>query len=379
MSPELTLTVSEFVAVLNQTLEYAYPNVTVTGELANFKVSKGRWVYFDLKDEGATVRFFGTVYQLPGPLQDGMLLAVKGMPRLHPLYGFSVNVLSMRPTGEGSIKKAAALLEAKLKAEGLFDPERKRPLPYPPAHIGLVTSVESAAYRDFIKVLGARWGGVQITVIDTHVQGESAPTQLVAAIEQANQLATPPDVLVVTRGGGSAEDLQAFSTEQVTRAVSASRIPTLVAIGHEIDISLAELAADQRASTPSNAAELLVPDRRSVLAALKDFPKHLEHAARQSLKAAANDLLISRRDLHSAAERAAGQAARQLASQHQLLAAYNPQAALQRGYALVRAGGQAVRSGRQLRPETAVDIELSDAQVTAAVKRVTMKPGTHHA
>ena len=144
---EIIMNVSEFVAVLNQTLEYAYPNVVVCGELANFKVSKNRWVYFDLKDEEATVRFFGTVYQLPGPLDDGMMVAVKGSPRLHPQYGFSVTVQSIRPIGEGSIKKAAKLLEAKLAAEGLFAAERKRKLPYPPTSIGLVASVESAAYR----------------------------------------------------------------------------------------------------------------------------------------------------------------------------------------------------------------------------------------
>ena len=118
MSEVLAMSVSDFVAVLNQTLEYAYPNVTVSGELANFRVSKGRWVYFDLKDETASVKFFGTIYQLPGPLEDGMTLAVRGIPRLHPLYGFSVTVQSMQPTGEGSIKKAAALVEAKLQAEG---------------------------------------------------------------------------------------------------------------------------------------------------------------------------------------------------------------------------------------------------------------------
>jgi exodeoxyribonuclease VII large subunit len=145
---DLTFSVSEFVALLNQTLEYAYPNVTITGELANFRVSKNRWAYFDLKDEEATVRFFGTIYQLPGPLEDGMMVAVRGVPRLHPQYGFSITVQHIQPVGEGSIRKAAQLLEAKLTAEGLFDPERKRPLPYPPAHIGLVASAESAAYRD---------------------------------------------------------------------------------------------------------------------------------------------------------------------------------------------------------------------------------------
>jgi exodeoxyribonuclease VII large subunit len=261
LQAELELSVSEFVALLNQTLEFAYPHVTIAGELANFRISKNRWLYFDLKDEGAVVRFFGTVYALPGPLENGMLLKVSGSPRLHPLYGFSVSVLSITPSGEGSIKKAATLLEAKLAAEGLFDPTRKRPLPYPPARIGLIASTESAAYSDFLKVLGERWGGVTIEVIDVQVQGEVAPEQIVQAITRFNQKSLAPDVLVITRGGGSAQDLQAFSSEQVTRAVAASRIPTLVAIGHERDIALAELAADQRASTPSNAAELLLPDR----------------------------------------------------------------------------------------------------------------------
>jgi exodeoxyribonuclease VII large subunit len=371
---ELSFSVGEFVALLNQTLEYAYPNVTITGELANFRVSKNRWVYFDLKDEEATVRFFGTVYQLPGPLEDGMLLAVQGAPRLHPQYGFSVNVLRMRPTGEGSIKKAAALLEAKLTAEGLFDPARKRMLPYPPRRIGLITSGESAAYRDFVKVLGARWGGLEITLIDVQVQGEIAPAQLSAAIGQCNQLAEPPDVLVLTRGGGSAEDLQAFSTEQVTRAVAGSRIPTLVAIGHEIDISLAELAADQRASTPSNAAELLVPDRRSLLAGIETARRQLGRDARQAVQSTRLRLEHTAQLAEQTALHALDSAQQRLGLRQQLLQAFDPQAALQRGYALVRLGAGYVRSGQDVHPGDELTIHLKDARVTANAKRVTMEP-----
>ncbi len=373
MTDDIQLSVGDFVALVNQTLEFAYPTVTVTGELANFKVSKNRWVYFDLKDDVASVRFFGTVYQLPGPLEDGMVLAVKGTPKLHPLYGFSVNVVTMRPVGEGSIKKAAALLEAKLCAEGLFDAARKRPLPYPPQRVGLVTSGESAAYRDFIKVLGARWGGVEITLIDVQVQGEQAPTQLAAAIEQCNQMAQPPEVLVMTRGGGSADDLQAFSTETVTRAVAASRIPTLVAIGHEIDLSLAELAADQRASTPSNAAELLVPDRRALLAAVAGSRERLTREMLQVVKDAHARLRTARGTLHDTAELLVHRSYDRLRSQQDILAAYNPQAALQRGYALVRSGAGVVRHGSQLQLGQDISIQLSDADVTAAVKHVTIK------
>ena len=375
MHNEITFTVSEFVAVLNQTLEYAYPSVTVTGELANFRVSKNKWVYFDLKDDECSVKFFGTVYQLPGPLEDGMMMIVTGMPRLHPLYGFSVNVITMRPVGEGSIKKAAELLEAKLRAEGLFDSDRKRPLPYPPNHIGLITSAESAAYRDFIKVLGARWGGMQISLIDVQVQGEAAPAQIVEAIEQFNAMGEPPDVLVITRGGGSADDLQAFSTEQVTRAVAASRIPTLVAIGHEVDVSLAELAADKRASTPSNAAELLVPDRHAVLHGLREQRQQLERDARSVIEDAKSRLELQIEDLHESVERAVWTAQQHLESRVRLLAAYDPNAALQRGYALVRMNGSLVHSGRQLKQGDELHISLSDARVTADVKEVTMDGG----
>jgi exodeoxyribonuclease VII large subunit len=281
--------------------------------------------------------------------------------------------LSMKPVGEGSIKKAAALLEEKLAKEGLFDPERKRALPYPPAHIGLIASAESAAYRDFVKVLSARWGGIKISLIDVQVQGDAAPAQVIAAIEHFNQSAEPPEVLVITRGGGSPEDLQAFSTEQVTRAVAASRIPTLVAIGHEIDVSLAELAADQRASTPSNAAELLVPDRKAVLAGLRAYREQLARSAAQVVNSAATELTLSAEILHGTAERVVHVAGQQLGLKAQLLNAFNPQAALTRGYALVRRDGSLVHSGKQLKAGEDIAVHLSDARVTAEVKQVSME------
>jgi exodeoxyribonuclease VII large subunit len=369
---DVVLSVSEFVGILNQTLEYAYPSVIVTGELANFRVSKNRWVYFDLKDDAASVKFFGTVYQLPGPLEEGMMVSVRGVPRLHPLYGFSVTAQSIQPVGEGSIKKAAQLLEAKLATEGLFDPGRKRLLPYPPQHIGLITSGESAAYKDFIKILNARWGGLHITLIDVQVQGDAAPMQIVQAVQQYNQMAAPPDVLVITRGGGSADDLQAFSTEQVTRAVAASRIPTLVAIGHEVDISLAELAADQRASTPSNAAELLVPDRKALLAHIQTHRERLVHLAERVVHDARRYLKDAKSILQGNTGQAVAHAQRQLEQRIQLLRAYDPQAALARGYALVHKGLESIRSGRDIQADDEIRITLVDAELTAEVKHVTI-------
>lgn len=346
--PAIELGVSEFVALLNQTLEYAYQGVIITGELANLRVSKNRWVYFDLKDEQSTVKFFGTVYMLPGPLEDGMVLKVRGTPRLHNLYGFSVNVASIQLAGEGTIKKAAELLKAKLVAEGLFDESRKRALPYPPGRIGLITSRQSAAYADFIKVLNARWLGMEIELIDVQVQGEVAPAQITAALEQFNAQAEPPEALIIIRGGGSAEDLAAFSTEQVTRAVAASRVPTLVAIGHEVDLSLAELAADKRASTPSNAAELLVPDRQYVLAGLRE-------ALDQTVTDRFNRLKLT------------------LNSYRQLLEALNPEAILRRGYAIVRSNQKAIRGTKTLATGGLVDVQLADGGFSAKVEKITGK------
>lgn len=362
------LSVSEFVAMLNQTMELVYPSVVIVGELANFRISKNRWVYFDLKDETALVRCFGTVYQLPGPLEDGMLLKVRGQPRLHPLYGFSINVESLQPAGEGTIRRAAELLKAKLAAEGLFEDSRKRSLPYPPATIGLVTSSQSAAYADFMKILGARWGGLTVELIDVQVQGEVAPVQISQAIEQFNAGAQPPEVVVVIRGGGSAEDLSAYNSEQVTRAVAASRVPTLVAIGHEIDISLAELAADRRASTPSNAAELLVPDREHSLRELWIAAEQLQYFSGVRVGAAYAELLEVRQGLNQRLQTLLTQAGQQLRNQHQLLSALNPEAILRRGYAIVRRDGQVVRSVRQLPAGAIVEMQVSDGTVAAAVR-----------
>lgn len=365
---ELVFTPTDFVAVLNQTLEFAYPSVLIQGELANLRVSKNRWVYFDLKDEYSSVKFFGTVHQLPGPLEDGLLIQVRGLPRLHPQYGFSVNVQFMQPVGEGSLKKAAALLEAKLAGEGLFDADRKRLLPYPPKRIGLIASSESAAYHDFMKILNARWSGVDILLADVQVQGELAVGQIVSALDHFNTHGDDVDVLVLTRGGGSPEDLAAFSTEQVTRAVAASRIPTLVAIGHEIDVSLAELAADQRASTPSNAAELLVPDKKHVSEALKSTKQQLGQALLASVQDRQRAISEASLGLVQAVQRIIEQVSVKLHLRHEVLEALSPEAALKRGYAIVRSAGNVIRSVRDVKTGNDLDIRLQDGTISATVK-----------
>lgn len=364
---DTVLSVSDFVGLLNQTLEFAYPIVVVQGELANLRVSKNKWVYFDLKDEYSSVKFFGTVYQLPGPLEDGMLVQVRGNPRLHNQYGFSITVQTMQPVGEGSIKKAAALLEAKLNAEGLFDAERKRPVPYPPERIGLITSGESAAYHDFVKIINHRWSGVDILLADVQVQGDLAPAQITKALEYLNTN-VEVDVIVVTRGGGSAEDLGAFSTEQVTRAIAASRTPTIVAIGHEVDISLAELAADKRASTPSNAAELLVPDRRSELEKLDQTTRYLADLMRQTHEKRRERLEQTAERLQEIISNKLNDIRNSLSLRRQVLEAFNPAAALKRGYAIIRVDGKVIRTVKSISKGDMVSLTLADGTIKAKVE-----------
>ncbi len=364
---DIQLEVSDAVALFNQTLDYAYPSVTIVGELANFRVSRGKWVYFDLKDEYALMRFFGTVYSLPGPLEDGMKLAVRGRPHIHEQYGFSIQVSSVQPVGEGSIKKAANLLATKLEAEGLFDPERKRPIPYPPRTIGLITSMQSAAYADFIKVTAARFGGLDIQVYDSQVQGEQAIADVLAGLKYFNETGDTPDVIVMTRGGGSAEDLAVFSNELVVRAVAASRVPILVAIGHEVDISLAELAADARASTPSNAAELLVPDKKDLLMQFEDKKLWLAKGLSQQLESLKSWLESSTEQLTSTINLELQNQEDDLRAKARLLEVLSPQAALNRGYALVHTSGKLVKSAKMLKSADIIDINFKDGNVKARV------------
>jgi exodeoxyribonuclease VII large subunit len=365
---DLVLSPSDFVALLNQTLEAAYPMVAIEGELSDFRVSKNRWVYFDLKDEEASVKFFGTIYNLPGPLEDGLKIRVIGYPRLHPRFGFSINVQSIAPVGEGSIKKAADLLRAKLEAEGLFEPGRKRPLPVSPRAIGLITAANSAAYSDFIKILNERWGGVEVQLADVYVQGQQAPLQIAGAIEHFNELPELPDLLVITRGGGSAEDLAGFNDERVVRAVAASRIPTLVAVGHEVDISLAELAADQRASTPSNAAQLAVPSRSQEIAGLAGLRQALSASLDQNVQDKYREVGQGRKYLTSQVNLLLTNIKNEIISQRKLVQVFNPLAALKRGYAIVSRQGKHIVSIKGLKLGDRLNVKLSDGTIGAKVE-----------
>lgn len=359
--------VSDAVAVLNQTLQYTYSSMVIIGELANFKIAKDKWVYADIKDDTAKIRCFGTIYQLPGPLEDGMMLEITAEPRIHPQFGFSLNILSMRPVGEGSIKKAANLLQAKLEKEGLFAPERKRSIPYAPASIGLIASEQSAGYADFIKIMQTRWQGVAVELFDAQVQGESAPESLIAGLNHFNQQSQQVEVLVMIRGGGSADDLAAFSVEQVVRTVATSRIPTLVAVGHEIDVSLAELAADLRASTPSNAAELLFPNRTDVMKQLSLQKNSLDDALISRVQTKQARIETIKLSLEHAIEKTIDSRTIALQNASTLLDNIHPKATLRRGYAIVQKNSKLISSVTSIKKGDTLDIILKNgtAKVTA--------------
>lgn len=373
---ELTFGVAEFIAYLNQTLETAYPFVSVEGELSNFRVSKNRWVYFDLKDESepAMLKCFAVIYALPGPLEDGMRVRISGSPRLHPLYNFSFQVQQIAPVGEGSLKKAADLLRAKLEAEGLFDSSRKRPLPAFPKRIALITAGQSAAYADFMKIAAARWGNLTVEHYDVLVQGEDSPRQVVSALESVSGSADPVEAVVLVRGGGSTEDLAAFSDERVVRAVAASRVPTLVAIGHEVDISLAELAADMRASTPSNAVELLLPDRAAESRHVRSLRQALDENLSTYITRKREDVMGLSTRLDDELAATFTRAKEHIQRAGQLLAALDPRRPLEIGYALLRAGtGRTIRSAAEVSVGDRLTIELADSTIGAEVKDVKRK------
>lgn len=369
MSTDILFSVSDFVAVCNQTMQGVYPRVHIQGEVSSFRISKNRWVYFDLKDEGASLRFFGSVYQLHHPIEDGMLVTVTGTPQLHPQYGFSVTIQHIQLSGEGTMKRAAGLLAAKLEKEGLFLADRKRFVPYPPRSIGLIASRESAAYSDFIKVLNNRWGGIQIVHADVLVQGESAVETIVRALQTLNTQAELMDVLVITRGGGSQEDLQAFDAEPVVRAIAGSRIPTLVAIGHERDESLAERAADVRASTPSNAAELLVPDRTHEHERLQQSRLLLYERLTLAIESEQTFIGASRQHLLMHLHRVHELASGLIYAKRQLLSSLNPLEILKKGYVLVRHNDVPVQRSARLRPGNEVSLQFHDGSIRAVIRK----------
>ncbi len=373
MNSDAPFTPSEFVAGFNQLIEYNLPSVVIEGEVLEFRVSKNRWIYFNIADSQSSVACFGTFFQIKSPIEEGMMIRLIAVPRLHNKFGFSLNVLSIMPVGEGALKRSAEILKAKLTAEGLFDPERKRNLPFAPQRVGLITSENSAAYHDFIKILNERWAGTEVLLSDVLVQGEKSVASIVGAIKAQNESPRPPEVIVITRGGGSAEDLMAFNDEQVVRAVAGSRVPTLVAIGHEVDISLAELTADVRASTPSNAVSLLVPDKINEQQKLSVLLRQLKQNLEDSLIIEQSALVQARKDLFSSTTNLLTQMLSELKQYKMLVMALNPTNVLKRGYSILLSDQGTIKSIKAVDVGQDITNVVSDGKIISTVKSLKLK------
>lgn len=363
-SSQLIFSVSDFIAVVNQTFEYAYPTVEIEGEVASFKINQGKFIFFDIKDSGGSIGCFMTVWQMRVPIEDGMKVIVLATPKLTQWGKFSLTVKSVRPSGEGALKKSFEILKAKLDSEGLFTLDRKRQLPRVPQAIAVISSVQAAGYVDFIKILNDRWGGIKIQVAQTLVQGADAPDQIIRAINYFNQQKILPEVLVIVRGGGSADDLAAFNDELLVRAIASSRIPTLIGVGHEVDESLAELAADVRASTPSNAAQILTPDRNEIIRSVNSQISSLLPRVFQMINQQKQTINLLLSDMFEKIDHSINEKMNNLGYIKSLLSKLNPQNILARGYALIRG---------DIKPGSIVEVETSKVIMKAEVKNVSKK------
>ncbi len=296
------LSVSTLNRLVRQTLERHFPLLWVTGEISNLRRPASGHLYFSLKDEGAQVTcvmFRNRAQLLPFRLEEGMRVEARALVTLYEARGdFQLNVEALRRAGIGALFEAFARLRGKLELEGLFAPERKKPLPRFARRVGIVTSLQAAALRDVLAALARRSPHLPVTIYPAPVQGEGAADKIAAALSAAGQRAEC-DVLIVARGGGSIEDLWPFNEEVVARAIAACPIPVVSGIGHETDTSIADLAADHRAATPTAAAELVSAGYAEMRQNLPTLAASLRAGARRGLEARMQRLdLLGRSLLH---------------------------------------------------------------------------------
>ncbi len=300
----LVLSVREFNSAAKQVIEAGLPLLWVRGEISNFvNAASGHW-YFSLKDAQAQVRcvmFRHKSQYLDFKPANGMQVEVLALPTLYEARGdFQLTLEKMRPAGLGALYEAFEKLKSKLELEGLFDPERKRTLPFLPQQVGIVTSPQAAALRDVLRALANRMPGIPVLLYPTPVQGNDAAQKIAAAIREANDRGEC-DTLIVCRGGGSIEDLWAFNEEVVARAIAASRIPVVSGVGHETDFTIADFVADLRAATPTAAAQASVPDAEELRQRLQISARHLTRAISRSIEKYMQQLdYLQRRLIHPA-------------------------------------------------------------------------------
>ena len=373
-------------------------SVFVRGELSNFKLHSSGHIYMTMKDEGGVLRavmFRTSASRLKFRPDNGMKVIAHGRVDVFPRDGqYQLYVDELIPDGVGALYVAYEQLKEKLEAEGLFDPRHKKPIPRCPQRIALVTSPTGAAVRDMLRILRARWPIARIRIYPVRVQGPEAPAEICEGIRFVNDH-TLADVIITGRGGGSIEDLWAFNDERVARTIFASRIPVISAVGHEPDFTIADFAADLRAATPSNAAELAVPDRTELAAQLNltgarllQLERHRIILERQRVAALASKRVLTNpmnyiEDRTLALEHVRrrfedligmGMTARRerLARAAGVLDALSPMKVLARGYAMAaEETGKIIRSVSQLQRNDVIELRLIDGSAKCRVGEVT--------
>ena len=376
----------------NRTLQ----NVCVQGELSNYKIYPSGHHYFTLKDAESALRcvmFRGSADKLRFRPENGMGVTALGRVTVYPRDGaYQLYVSALIPQGMGDLYAAYEQMKQKLAAEGLFDPARKKPLPAFPETIAVITSGAGAAVRDIIRVTGKRWPLAKIVVLPVRVQGTEAPAEIAGALRYANRWRVA-DLIITGRGGGSIEDLWAFNDERVARAIYESEIPVISAVGHEPDVTISDFVADARAATPSNGAELAVPDREELRAALSNARVRCDQAMRKRLEAcrAALRELASRRVLQSptayidlkrmeldmqrgrllsAQERRLAAARQSFVRAAASMDALSPLKVLGRGYAVAsRPDGGVLRSVKETDVGQRIGLTLRDGQLDCLVEK----------
>jgi exodeoxyribonuclease VII large subunit len=364
------LTVSEITRKARLLVESGFRNIWVRGEVSGFKSYRsGHW-YFSLRDAQAQVRcvmWRSDNQRLPGPPEEGEEVFVEARPTVWEERGeFRLTVRELLATAEGGLwQLQLERARAALERDGLLDPARKRSLPPFPRRLAVVTSPDGAALRDILSVIGRRWPAAEVLVLPARVQGEGAEDELCTALERVNLL-SDVDVVIVGRGGGSREDLWAFNTERVARAVAAVAAPTISAVGHETDVALTDLVADLRAPTPSAAAEAAVPDRAMAEEILDSTARRIARTIAARLSVAEHRLARTADRLGAALDRLIVQRRHRLDELAARLEGLSPLKVLARGYAVARSpSGTVLRRAAEFEIGQPFRLTFADGDVSA--------------
>ena len=377
-SPELALTIAQLTNAAKEILEGAFPPVWIKGEVGNFTAHRnGHW-YFSLRDATAQlscVVWSRDVKRIPAPPDEGMQVMAHGQLSVYAARGqMQFMVRSLEAEGEGLWRKAFEKTKAALERDGLLDPARKRLLPRFPRRVAVITSPDGAALHDIISVIQRRNPGVEIIVIPAAVQGETAPDSLVAALDRLSRW-RGADVVIIGRGGGSREDLWAFNDERVARAIAASPMPTISAVGHEVDFTIADLVADHRAATPSAAAEAAVPVLADIIAGIRALGEGIRSATELRVRDAGHTLRQLSRDLGLRSLRTVERRRARVQELAARLETLSPLATLARGYAVaLNEKGGALPSAALFTPGMHFAMEMRDGRVHATADDVIVRP-----